>query len=168
MKLDKKKSIIIISAVVLVCVIALVIILVTGGKVKTSVPKKYVDGFADSYASEKEVDDEGNINYVFEDDKYEQFLTDYHEVVKEESREHLLTYHQYTHYNLNTPEIIVGLADGEFEQYGEEALKAEAQALGQAAIKYQMNTEKPITSIPVTYRNANTSDVYFVVTVTAE
>lgn len=167
LKLAKKDKIVIASvATALVIVVALIIIM-SGAKVKTSVPEKYVDGFADKYASSKTVDSNGNVKYKFEDDKYEQFLKDYHEEVKEESRE-LIKVQQYTHYNLNVPEIKVGLQDGVYEELGEEALKAEAKAVGEAAIKYQMNTKKPIKSIPVTYRNASTGHVYFVVTVTAE
>lgn len=165
----KKKNIILISSVAAAVVIIAVVLVVilSGGKVKTEVPAKYVDGFADKYAESKTVDSEGNVKYTFADDKYEQFLKDYHAVVKAES-EPLIEVRQNTHYNLNVPEIKVGLQDGVFEEVGEEALRAEAQAVGEAAIKYQMNTKNPIKSIPVTYRNANTGKVYFEIVVTAE
>lgn len=165
----KKKLMIIIGSVAVVAVVVTValIMILGGNKVKTKVPAKYVDGFADKYAESKTVDSKGNVKYTFKDDKYEEFLTAYHEVVKEETR-NINSTRQNIHYNLNVPEIKVGLEDGVYEETGEAALKAEARELGKAAIKYQMNTKNPIKTISVTYRNANTGKVYFVEQVSAD
>ncbi len=173
MKLNKKKLIIIIAgAVVAIAAIILVIVFAFGSSVKTTVPAKYADGYAEKYANEIVTDDNGNVTYEFEDEKYDEFIKDYHEVVKEESREQLETVHQYTHYNLKDSDdednygIVVGISKETYDEIGEEALKAEAQQLGQAAIKFQMNTENPADKIPVKYRDAATSEVFFVIEVT--
>ncbi len=166
--LDKKKIIMIICAVAVIAAIVITIILLTGRPVETSVPQKYVDGFADKYASEISVDDDGNISYEFEPAQYEAFLVAYHEVVKEESRKEIESVGQYSHYNLNKPEIVVGVTPESYAELGEAKLKEEAKRVGQAAIKYQMNTENPIKTIPVTYRDTKSQDIYFTITVTAE
>ena len=62
-------------------------VLFAGCTVETTVNPQYVDPIAENYASATEVDDDGNITYEFEEEQYDEFLTDLHEVVKEESRE---------------------------------------------------------------------------------
>jgi len=142
--------------------------LFAGCKVKTTVDSKYVDGFAEDYASAKNVDDEGNVSYEFEDDKYDEFAKDYYEVVKEESRLEIESAGQYSYYNPEITDVVVGITPKAWEEMGEEALKAEAQKVGEAALKYQMNLKNPAGELTVTYRNANTSEDYFTITVKAE
>lgn len=173
--IDKKKLLMIIGCIAVVVAIVVVIILITGDRsVKTTVPKKYADGYADKYASSKTVDEDGNVTYEFEEDQYTAFYNSYHEVVKEESREKLETAHKYTHYNLReTAEdgsygIVVGIDKEDYDKIGQEALKAEAKELGLAAIKFQMNTEDPLKEIPVSYKDAANGNVFFTITVTAE
>ena len=139
----------------------------TGCKVKTTVDPKYIDDFADSYASNKVVDDNGNVEYEYEKEEYEKFASDYYEVVKEESRLEIESSGQYSYYNPEITEIVVGIKPESFDELGEEALKAEAQKVGEAAMKYQMNLENPKGELTVTYRNANTSEEYFTITITA-
>lgn len=172
---DKKKLMIIIgAAVVVVALIVLLIVMMCSGNVKTTVPPKYADGYAEKYAQEKTVDDDGNITYEFAEEKYDEFVKDYHEAIKEESRDNLKTVHQYTHYNLKDVDdeanygIVVGISKETYDEIGEETLKAEATELAQAAIKYQMNTQSPATEIPVTYRDSSTGDEFFRITVSVE
>ncbi len=141
--------------------------MLTGCTVKTTVAPKYTDNFADSYASKKEVDSNGNVKYEFEKEEYDQFTADYYEEVKEESRLEIESSGQYSYYNPEITEIIVGITPEAYEELGEEALKAEAQKVGESAMKYQMNLKNPKGELTVTYRNANTADVYFTITVTA-
>ena len=138
-----------------------------GCSVKTTVEPKYIDDFADSYASKKEVGDNGNVEYEFEKEEYEQFAADYYEEVKEESRLEIESSGQYSYYNPDITEIVVGVTPEAYDELGEEALKAEAQKAGEAAIKYQMNLKNPKGELTVTYRNANTAKEYFSITVEA-
>lgn len=155
----------VICAVLAVIMIA---VLFTGCKVKTSVDAKYADGFAENYATSKEVDDNGNVSYVFEGDKYDEFVADYYEEVKQESRLQIESSGQYSYYNPEITEIVVGITPEAWTDMGEEALRAEAQKVGEAAMKYQMNLKNPKGELEVTYRNANTSEEYFTITVEAE
>lgn len=138
-----------------------------GCSVKTSVEPKYTDDFADSYASKKEVDKDGNVKYEYEKEEYEQFAADYYEEVKEESRIEIQSSGQYSYYNPDITEIVVGITPESYEELGEEVLKAEAQKVGESALKYQMNLKNPKGELTVTYRNANTAEEYFTITVTA-
>ncbi len=155
----------------LLCVtfaILMVAVLFTGCKVKTTVDPKYVDEFINDYASPDQVDENGAVTYQFESKKiYEQFTQDYYEKVKEDSRVEIHSTHQYSYYNPDITEVIVGVTPESYEELGEEALKAEAKLVGAEAIKYQMNLKNPIEKIDVTYRNANTSKEYFTITVEA-
>ncbi len=155
----------VICAVLAVMMIA---VLFTGCKVKTSVDAKYADGFAENYATSKEVDDNGNVSYVFEGDKYDEFVADYYEEVKQESRLQIESSGQYSYYNPEITEIVVGITPEAWTDMGEEALRAEAQKVGEAALKFQMNTKKPKGELEVTYRNANTSEEYFTIVIEAE
>ena len=138
-----------------------------GCTVKTTVEPKYTDDFADSYASSKEVDKDGNIKYEYEKEDYEKFTADYHEEVKEESRLEIKSSGQYSYYNPEITEIIVGVTPEAYEELGEEALKAEALKVGESAMKYQMNLKNPKGELTVTYRNANAAEDYFTITVEA-
>lgn len=156
-----KRLICAVMAVLMICA------LFAGCTVKTNVDAKYSDGFADDYASGKKVDKDGNVSYEFENDKYEQFVSDYYEEVKEESRLEIKSSGQYSYYNPEITEIVVGVTPEAYEELGEDALKAEAVSVGEAALKFQMNMKNPKGSLTVTYRNANTSEDYFTITVEA-
>ncbi len=147
--------------------IMMLALLLTGCKVKTSVDSKYVDDFVNDYA-EAEVDDNGNAKYEFENkDKYEEFVSDYYEEVKEESRLEIKSSGQYSYYNPEITEIVVGVTPEAYEELGEDALKAEALSVAEAAMKFQMNTKNPKGELTVIYRDANTSEVYFEITIEA-
>lgn len=156
-----KRLICAVLAVMMICV------LFAGCKVKTTVDAKYNDGFADNYASDKKVDKDGNVSYEFEEDKYEEFVSDYYEEVKEESRLEIESSGQYSYYNPEITEIVVGVTPEAYEELGMDNLKAEAQKVGEAALKFQMNMENPKGALTVTYRNANTAEDYFTITVEA-
>lgn len=152
-----------------VCVLLLLVVLLAGCKVKTTVNSNYVDDFIEKYASADQVDKNGNVTYTFEDkDTYNQFLEDYYKEVKDNADEEIKSYHQYSYYNPDITEIVVGIAPEALDEMTQEELKAEAKALGEQALYYQMNTKNPITELSVTYRNANTSEEYFTITVSAE
>ena len=148
--------------------IVMIALLMTGCKVKTTVDAKYADGFAEDYAASKEVEDNGNVSYVFEGDKYDEFVGAYYDAVKEESRLEIKSSGQYSYYNPEITEIVVGITPEAWEDMGEEKLRAEAQAVGDAALKFQMNTKNPKGELEVTYRNANTSENYFTIVIEAE
>ena len=74
---------------------------------------------------------------------------------------------QYSYYNPEITEIIVGVTPEAYEELGEEALKKEALEVGEAAMKFQMNTKNPKGELTVIYRDANTSEVYFEIKVEA-
>lgn len=148
--------------------VLMLMVVLAGCNVSTTVDSKYYDGFADDYASSKEIDDDGNVSYEFEDGKYEEFLDAYYEEVKEESRLEIESSGQYSYYSPDITEIVVGVTPEGYEEMGEDALKAEAQAVGEKALKFQMNTKNPKGELTVTYRNANTSEEYFTITVEAE
>lgn len=142
-------------------------VLLTGCKVKTTVEPKYVDEFVNDYVSETTVDDSGAVTYKFDSKKYDEFVADYYEEVKEESRLEIHSSGQYSYYNPDITEIVVGITPESYEELGEEACKQEAQKIGEAAMKYQMNTKNPTGEISVIYRNANTSEEYFEIIVKA-
>ena len=142
-------------------------LLLTGCKVKTEVDAKYVDDFVNDYA-QAQIDDDGNAQYEFKDkDTYESFVKDYYEEVKEDSRLEIESSGQYSYYNPEITEIIVGVTPEAYEELGEEALKKEALEVGEAAMKFQMNTKNPKGELTVIYRDANTSEVYFEIKVEA-
>ncbi len=142
-------------------------LLLTGCKVKTTVDAKYVDDFVNDYA-QAQIDDDGNAQYEFKDkDTYENFVQEYYEEVKEDSRLEIESSGQYSYYNPEITEIIVGVTPEAYEELGEEALKKEAQEVGEAAMKFQMNTKNPKGELTVIYRNADTSEVYFEIKVEA-
>ena len=66
--------------------VVMLAVLLTGCKVKTTVEPKYVDDFVDNYA-DAQIDENGNAEYEFQSKKkYDEFVSDYYEEVKEESR----------------------------------------------------------------------------------
>lgn len=143
--------------------------------VKTTVDSKYADSFAEKYADSSSVDENGNVSYEFSDEKYNEFLNDYYDEIVEDSKQIVTTDHQYTYYNEDLDdagnsitEVIVGVKPEAYAAATEEALKAEAEEVGKSAIRYQMNTNNPTGVITVIYRNANTGEEYFRITVTAE
>ena len=147
--------------------IMMLALLLTGCKVKTEVDAKYVDDFVNDYA-QAQIDDDGNAQYEFKDkDTYESFVKDYYEEVKEDSRLEIESSGQYSYYNPEITEIIVGVTPEAYEELGEEALKKEALEVGEAAMKFQMNTQNPKGELTVIYRDANTSEVYFEIKVEA-
>lgn len=147
--------------------IMMLALLLTGCKVKTEVDAKYVDDFVNDYA-QAQIDDDGNAQYEFKDkDTYESFVKDYYEEVKEDSRLEIESSGQYSYYNPEITEIIVGVTPEAYEELGEEALKKEALEVGEAAMKFQMNTKNPKGELTVIYRDANTSEVYFEIKVEA-
>lgn len=157
-----------------ICIICAVLLLVSvmcgcaGKTVETKVNPKYADDFVTKYADSSEVDSDGNVTYKFSDEKYEQFVEDYYDEVVADSREEIESSGQYSYYNDDITEVVVGVTPESFESMGEQALKEEAQRVGEQALKFQMNTENPSGVVTVIYRNANTSEEYFSITVSAE
>lgn len=125
------------------------------------VDKEYVDDFALDYVQSSWENKDGSVVYKFEPGEYEGFLVEYHMAVTEECKALIETPCQSTHFNLNVPEIKIGIEDGVYEEYGESVLMDEAQKIGEHAMKYQMNTQEPIATVSVIYRNADSGNVYF-------
>lgn len=151
-----------------VLTVLMICVLFAGCKVKTTVDPKYVDDFVSNYASPDQVDENGAVTYKFENKAvYEQFADDYYKEVKAESRLEIESVGQYSYYNPEITEIVVGVTPESYEELGEEVLKEEAQRVGEEAMKYQMNLKNPKGELTVTYRNANTAEDYFTITVTA-
>ena len=116
--------------------IMMLALLLTGCKVKTSVDSKYVDDFVDNYA-DAQIDENGNAEYEFQSKKkYDEFVSDYYEEVKEESRLEIESSGQYSYYNPEITEIVVGIKPESFDELGEEALKAEAFEMKKEAVIY--------------------------------
>lgn len=133
--------------------------------VTTSVDAKYVDDFAKNYASDVKADDNGNVSYEFTPEKYEEFISDYNRVVRDESLEDLNTGHQYVYLSQDGAELSVGVKP---DEYDEDTCRAEAEQMGKDVMKYNMNVENPTGKISVTFENANTGDEYFTIEVTED
>lgn len=154
--------------ILVILTVLMIAALFAGCKVETTVEAQYVDSFINDYASPDQVDKDGNVTYKFKNKEvYEEFAADYYEEVKEESRLEIKSSGQYSYYNPEITEIVVGIKPESYEKLGEEKLKQEAQLVGQEAMKYQMNLQDPKGEIKVIYRNANTSETYFEITVHA-
>lgn len=152
----------------LILAVLMMAVLFAGCKVKTTVAPEYVDDFVNNYAT-PEIDEDGAVTYEFESKKkYEEFLFDYHEAIEEDANVKIESVGQYSYYNPEVTEVIVGITPESYEELGEEAVKAEAQEVGKEALRFQMNTKNPKGELTVTYRNANTSEEYFTITVKAE
>lgn len=137
----------------------------SSASVSTTVPAKYVDDFAKSYASDVQVDSNGNASYTFTQEKYEEFEKAYRTEVKDEAESQIKTYGQYSYLTDDGTEYVVGVMP---EGYDEESCKAEAEVVGKTAIKYILNTDHPQTTIKVTYKNCQTNEDFFTIEVTAD
>lgn len=138
------------------------------GTIKTTVNSKYVDDYVKPYAEDVKTEENGNITYQFSDENYKKFLSDYNVKVKDEAEEKIQTYGQYSYLNPEGTEYIVGIMPEAFDKANIEDLKKEAEEAGKAAIKYQMNTNKPVGKLTVIYKNCSTGDEYFRIEVEAE
>ncbi len=131
----------------------------------TEVDLDYTYDIADDYAEKSECDyDKRVVKYGFEEDKYDEFLVELHDIVKEELREKIQSETYYTHVNLNTPEVIIGLSEEAYYSYSDDELELEAMEIGEIAVKYQLNTENPVLSVEITYRDAENGDEFFTYT----
>lgn len=132
------------------------------GPVKTSVNPGYDDGFAKSYANDYSTDKDGNIQYQFSKEKYDKFIRDYNDKVRTECADILGEKSaQYQYLSDDGKEYNVGIIPEHYQEIGEEVAKKQAEAMGQILLKYSQSTEKPVDTIKVTFKNANTGEVYF-------
>lgn len=132
------------------------------GPVKTSVNPSYDDGFAKSYANDFSTDKDGNVQYQFSKEKYDQFLRDYNDQVRTECTDILgENSSQYQYLSDDGKEYNVGVIPEFYQKLGESDAKEKAKAMGQVLLKYSQSTEKPVDTIKVTFKNANTGEVYF-------
>lgn len=159
----------IVSLVVIVLMFAF---LLTGcGNVKNTIAKEYDDGFAKSYAVNVTTDDDGNTSYEFTEEKYKEFLEDYDKKVRDElvdTKIVLQNSGQFMYFDSNGKELYLGIKPEYYEKKGEAALKKEAQKVGEYALKYTLSNKGSGDKITVVYLNANTSQEYFRVEVTAK
>ena len=132
------------------------------GDVKTSVPSKYDDGFAENYAKSNSTDDNGNKVYEFTKDQYDDYTKKHKssldaEVTKEIAIRHPSTgdeatpYGEFVYINDEKKAVIVGVHP---EQYDEATAKEEAATAAEYGFKYFQNLKDPVDSIKVLYTDA--------------
>lgn len=161
----KKTIFMLLAALMVVAVLAGCAKNAQSSSVTTTVPAKYADDFAKSYASDVKTDENGNVSYSFTEEKYEEFAKAYRTEVKDKAEKMIQTYGQYSYLSDDGTEYVVGIMP---EAYDEAACKAEAEVVGKQAIKYVLNTNHPQTTIKVTYQNCQTNEKFFTIEVTAD
>ena len=142
----------------------------SSGDVKTTVPSKYDDGFAESYAKSSSTDSDGNKVYEFTDDKYEDFIKSHktsldNEVTKKYAELHptstedeSVPYGEFVYINDDKKAVIVGVHT---ESYDEATAKEESATAAEYGFKYFQNLKEPVDTISVIYCDANNQDTVF-------
>ena len=144
---------------------------VTQKEVKTTVEKKYDEGFAEKYAKSVSTDSNGNKVYEFDGSSYDTYTHDYNNKISSQvssdlASEHESSYGQFCYINDEKKAFVVGLNPG---QYDEAVASEEAKKLAQQATPYFMGLETPVKTFYVIYCNANNqNEVYGTFEFTAE
>lgn len=137
------------------------------GDVKTTVPSKYDDGFADAYAKSTSTDSNGNKVYEFTKDQYDNYTKKHKttldsEVTKELAKLHptstadqKVPYGEFVYINEEKQAVVVGVHT---ESYDEATAKEEATMLAEYGFKYFQNLKEPVNSIKVIYCDANNQE----------
>lgn len=139
------------------------------GDVKTTVPSKYDDGFADSYAKSTSTDSNGNKVYEFTKDQYDDYTKKHKnsldaEVTKEIAGLHPSTddqkvpYGEFVYINDEKQAVMVGVHT---ESYDEATAKEESAMAAEYGFKYFQNLKEPVDTIKVIYCDANNQDTVF-------
>lgn len=135
------------------------------GDVKTTVPSKYDDGYADSYAKSTSTDGDKKV-YEFTDEQYKTYTTNHKnslgaDIQKEISALHKSsddqksTYGEYAYINDEKKAVIVGVHT---DQYDEATAKKESEIAAEYGFKYFQNLREPVNAIKVIYCDANNQD----------
>ena len=129
-------------------------------EVKTTVDKKYDEGFAEKYAKKVETDADGNKTYEFDGQSYDTYTHDYNNqisagVSNDLAQDHDTSYGQFCYINDEKQAFIVGLNPG---QYDEAVASEEAKKLAEKATPYFMGLEEPVKTFKVIYCNANNQE----------
>lgn len=134
------------------------------GDVKTTVPSKYDDGYANSYSKSNSTDNDGNKVYEFTDDKYEDYTKDHKNSLGSDLMKELGTLHEstgdeaygeYAYINEDKKAVIVGVHT---DKYDEATAKEESAMAAEYGFKYFQNLKEPVDTIQVIYCDANNQD----------
>lgn len=138
------------------------------GAVKTSVPSKYDDGYASSYAKSTSTDGDKKV-YEFTDDQYKQYTNNHKNslgadiqkaigAMHESSGDQKSKYGEYAYINEEKKAVIVGVHT---DQYDEATAKKESEIAAEYGFKYFQNIKDPVDKISVIYCDANNQDTVF-------
>lgn len=120
---------------------------------------KYENELADKFASEKSIDDNGNVVYTFTKTKYLEYLEKLMDKVKSEFRDVILDTATYSYLNEDGTELVVGVDDS---VYNEESCKKQANEIGNLALLYNASTLDHTGKVTVIYENNSTGIEYFI------
>ena len=138
------------------------------GEVKTTVPSKYDDGYASSYAKSTSNDGDKKV-YEFTDDQYKQYTNNHKNslgadiqkeigAMHESSGDQKSKYGEYAYINEEKKAVIVGVHT---DQYDEATAKKESEIAAEYGFKYFQNIKDPVDKISVIYCDANNQDTVF-------
>nr|WP_316614537.1 hypothetical protein [uncultured Ruminococcus sp.] len=138
------------------------------GAVKTTVPSKYDDGYASSYAKSTSTDGDKKV-YEFTDDQYKQYTNNHKNslgadiqkeigALHESSGDQKSKYGEYAYINEEKKAVIVGVHT---DQYDEATAKKESEIAAEYGFKYFQNIKDPVDTISVIYCDANNQDTVF-------
>ena len=138
------------------------------GEVKTSVPSKYDDGYADKYAKSTSTDGDKKV-YQFTDDQYKEYTNNHKNslgkdlqqeisALHESSGDQKSKYGEYAYINEEKKAVIVGVHT---DQYDEATAKKESEIAAEYGFKYFQNIKDPVDTISVIYCDANNQDTVF-------
>ena len=119
---------------------------------------KYENELADKFASEKSIDDNGNVVYKFTKPDYLDYLESLMDKVRSEFRDVILDTATYSYLNEDGTELVVGVDDA---VYNEESCKKQANEIGNLALIYNASTLDHTGKVTVTYENNSTGIEYF-------
>lgn len=138
------------------------------GSVKTTVPSKYDDGYASSYAKSTSTDGDKKV-YEFTDDQYKQYTNNHKNslgagiqkeigALHESSGDQKSKYGEYAYINEEKKAVIVGVHT---DQYDEATAKKESEIAAEYGFRYFQNIKNPVDTINVIYCDANNQDTVF-------
>lgn len=126
--------------------------------VTITVNTKYENELADKFASEKSIDDNGNIVYTFTKPEYLEYLESLMDKVTSEFRDVILDTATYSYLNEDGTELVVGVDES---KYNEESCKKQAAEIGDLALLYNASTLDHTGKVTVIYEDNATGIEYF-------
>lgn len=140
------------------------------GDVKTSVPSKYDDGVAGTFAKSTTTDSNGNKVYEFTNEEYNKYTQKHKstldaEVTKKFAELHptstedqKVAYGEFVYINEEEKAVKIGVHT---ETYDEATAKEEAPIAAEYGFKYFQNLKDPVDTIKVIYCDANNQKTVF-------